>query len=152
MTNDSIPRLVRIEEGVLHAADSIRLSSLSHARVIQSAEFHEIESQRVRLEQDWRQNRIPVGLRTRQAMDVERRSRERSWNEWPRNPFNRIHSVPLGGVKVDEAASESVLFRGLKGAEEFVIGLEAVRILDDLVAGRTTRGSGVEKAKAQRNR
>jgi carboxyl-terminal processing protease len=150
--NDSVSRLVRVEEGVLHAMDAIRLASLSHARVIQSAEFHEIEAQRVRLEQDWRVNRIPVGLRTRRAMEQERQTREESWNQWLRNPFGQVRSIPLGAIKTDEAVIDGGLFRGLKTAEEFVIGLEGVRILDDLVASQPRRGGGVDKSKAQRTR
>ncbi len=150
--NDSIPRLVRIEEGVLHAVDAIRLSSLSHARVIQSAEFHEIEAQRSRLERDWKENRMPVGLQTRQELDRERRAREAAWNQWPRNPFSRIRLVPVGTTRVDDGSPSGELFRGMKGAEEFVIGLEGVRILDDLVASRPRSGLGGEKPKVQRTR
>jgi hypothetical protein len=150
--NDSIPRLVRIEEGVLHAVDAIRLSSLSHARVIQSAEFHEIDAQRSRLERDWRENRISVGLRTRQVMERERQARERSWNQWLRNPFSQIRNVSVGSAQAEVGGRDNGLFRGMKRAEEFVVGLEGVRILDDLVASRRRTDSGPEKSKVQRNR
>ena len=150
--NDSIPRLVRIEEGVLHAVDAIRLSSLSHARVIQSAEFHEIDAQRSRLERDWRENRISVGLRTRQVMEREKQARERSWNQWLRNPFSEIRNVSVGSAQADGGGRNNGLFPGMKRAEEFVVGLEGVRILDDLVASRPRTDMGPEKSKVQRNR
>jgi hypothetical protein len=150
--NDSIPRLVRIEEGVLHAVDAIRLSSLSHARVIQSAEFHEIDAQRSRLEREWRENRISVGLRTRRVIDEEKKARERAWNRWPQNPFSQIRAVAVGSTETDGGRGDAGLFRGMKGAEEFVIGLEGVRILDDLVASQPRPVVSPDKAKAQRNR
>ncbi len=146
LENDSIPRLVRLEEGALHAVDTIRLSSLSHARVIQSAEFQEIDARRTAMEREWRDNTTPIGLVTRRQRVEERERRERRWKEWAQNPFDAVHGVSLSGGKGASLTEENALFRGMKAPEEFVIGLEGIRILDDWVSAQPLRGGSRPKA------
>jgi hypothetical protein len=130
----------------LHAVDTIRLSSLSHARVIQSAEFQEIDARRTAMEREWRDNTTPIGLTTRRQRVEERERRERRWKEWAQNPFDAVHGVSLSGGKGASLTEENALFRGMKAPEEFVIGLEGIRILDDWVSAQPLRGGSRPKA------